>query len=209
MTHTWQVSLRKLLRLRFSLLFCFAGCLFPAIAYGNSDCYRHIYFENSLNCDFYFCSSGRASSPSLLEQKNGRLTVETKVFLTPPNALRLDLEKPSRRWALLALWIRVGKPERWLKFNPQCQLPDTISAGVTDASGENLSECTLAVNTLSQILARIIEVWMVQDVGKARLELECDPLCHPESLAKAEVPSSGPRANERPYTGVAKAASSR
>ncbi len=124
-------------------------------------------------------------------------------------------EKAQPELGLLALWTRVGKPERRLKFNPQRKLPDTVPSGVTDASGENLSECTLAgacagvEYTLSQILARIIEVWVVQDVGKARLELECDPLCHPESLAKAEVPSNGPRANERPYTGVAKAASSR
>src|ERR1700730_17019009 len=103
--------------------------------------------------------------------------------------------------------MRVGEPELGLKFNPQCQLPDAVSAGVTEASGENLSECAAAARSpLSQILARIIEVRVVQDIGKARLELECDPLRQPESLAKAEVPSSSPRANERSHASIAKAA---
>jgi len=101
---------------------------------------------------------------------------------------------------------RLFKLELGLKFNPQRHLPDTVSAGVTGARALDLSECALAVNTLSQILARIIEVWVVQDIGKASLELERDPFRQPESLAKAEVPSSSPRANERPYTCVAKAA---
>src|ERR1700687_5167480 len=95
MTHTWQISLRNLLRLGFVLLFCFAGCLFPAIAYGNSDYYRHIYFDNSLNSDFYFYSSGQASSPSSIEQKNWKLPVDTKIFLTPPNALRLEWQSQA------------------------------------------------------------------------------------------------------------------
>src|SRR3984893_5711777 len=95
MTHTWQISLRNLLRLMFSLLFCFASSLFPAIAQGNSDYYRHTYFDNSLNSDFYFYSSGQASAPSSLEQKNWRLPVETKIFLTPPNALRLEWQSQA------------------------------------------------------------------------------------------------------------------
>ena len=102
---------------------------------------------------------------------------------------------------------RVGEPELGLKFNPQCQLPDAVSAGVTEASGKNLSECAVAARSpLSQIVARIIEVRVVQNIGKATLELECDPLRHVESLAKAEVPGNSSRAYEGPYTCVAKAA---
>jgi hypothetical protein len=106
---------------------------------------------------------------------------------------------------------QVGKTELGLKFNPQCQLPDAVSSGVTQASGLNLSECAdyLAVRkslSFGQIVARIIEVWVVQDICKASLELQCDPFRQPEALAKAEVPSGSPRANERPYTCVAKAA---
>jgi len=65
------------------------------LARGNSDYYRHIYFDNSLNSDFYFYSSGQASRPSSLEQKNGRLPVETRIFLTPPNALRLEWQSQA------------------------------------------------------------------------------------------------------------------
>src|ERR1700680_2855588 len=81
-----QNSRRELSRLHLCSLFFIAAFLFPPLAYGNSDYYRHIYFDNSLTSDFYFYSSGHASSPSSLEQKNWKLPVETKVFLTPPNA---------------------------------------------------------------------------------------------------------------------------
>jgi len=51
-----------------------------------------------------------------------------------------------------------SKPETRLEFNSQRELSDAVAARVTDARGENLSECALTVNTLSQIVARIIEV---------------------------------------------------
>ena len=40
--------------------------------------------------DAYFFSSGNVSAPSTLQIINGKLPVETKVFKTPPNALRLE-----------------------------------------------------------------------------------------------------------------------
>ena len=64
--------------------------LFPFSLYGNTDYYRHTYFDNSLTSSSYFYSGGQAVSPSSLEQKDGRLPVETKTFFTPPNALRLE-----------------------------------------------------------------------------------------------------------------------
>lgn len=70
--------------------FFLAAFLFPAFARGNTDYYRHSYFDNSLTADSYFYSSGQASAPSSLEQTNGKLPVETGIFLTPPNALRLE-----------------------------------------------------------------------------------------------------------------------
>src|SRR6266850_6672378 len=91
----WQIPRRRLLGLPLALLFCIAAFLSPALARGNSEYYRHIYFDNSLNSDFYFYSSGQASSPSSLEQKNWKLPVETKIFLTPPNALRLQWQSQS------------------------------------------------------------------------------------------------------------------
>src|ERR1700694_3388848 len=133
MTHTWQISLRNLLRLGFVLLFCFAGCLFPAIAYGNSDYYRHIYFDNSLNSDFYFYSLGQASPPSSLEQKNWKLPVETKVFLTPPNALRLEWQSQAGGGWEAEVRV-VNLRNRFPAFSGEnlyiwCFAPQAISAG--------------------------------------------------------------------------------
>ncbi len=60
-----------------------------ALAYAKSDYYRHVIFDNSLTSDDYFYSTADASGQSFLEQKDRRLPVETKTFLTPPNAIRL------------------------------------------------------------------------------------------------------------------------
>ena len=67
----------------------------PAVAYGATEYYRHVVFDNSLNADYYFYSWGQASAPSSLEQKNWRLPVERKTFLTPPNAIRVEWESHS------------------------------------------------------------------------------------------------------------------
>jgi hypothetical protein len=56
-------------------------------------------FDNSLTSDNYFYSYAQASSPSLIEQKDGRLPVETRWFITPPNALRLQWQsEKSGSW---------------------------------------------------------------------------------------------------------------
>jgi hypothetical protein len=64
-------------------------CLLPSLAHATSDYYRHVIFDNSLTSDSYFYSRSQASGKSFLEKQSGRLPVETKVFLTPPNAIRL------------------------------------------------------------------------------------------------------------------------
>ena len=58
-------------------------------AAGDTEYYRHILFDNSLESDAYFYSTGKASSPSTLELEHGKLPVSKTVFFTPPNALRL------------------------------------------------------------------------------------------------------------------------
>ncbi len=69
------------------------------VSYGNTEYYRHSFFDNSLTNDSYFYSSGNASGPSLLELKNGKLPIENNVFLTPPNALRLEWQsQPGGSW---------------------------------------------------------------------------------------------------------------
>jgi len=72
------------------LLLPFLVVCFSAAAWGNTEYYRHVVFDNSLTPDSYFYSGGMANGSSFLELKNRRLPVETKTFLTPPNALRLQ-----------------------------------------------------------------------------------------------------------------------
>lgn len=64
-------------------------CVLSSLALG-SDYYRHVVFDNSLTSDVYFSSRGAANGASFLEVSKDRLPVETKTFLTPPNALRLQ-----------------------------------------------------------------------------------------------------------------------
>jgi hypothetical protein len=95
MSPTRQFSRRESSRFWFCALLFIAALLFPAFVYGDTDYYRHIYFDNSLTFDSYFYSNGQASAPSLLEQTNWRLPVESKIFLTPPNALRLEWQSQN------------------------------------------------------------------------------------------------------------------
>jgi len=100
-------------------------------------------------------------------------------------------------------------PRSRSELNPQRKLSDAVSAGVAEARGENLSECALAVSTLSQILARIIEVWVIGEIGKAAFELDHDSLRDPEVLSEPQGEVNGSGADKRSHAGVAKAASSR
>ncbi len=54
-----------------------------------SDYFTREFFDNSLTPDRYYYSSGEASGPSMLELRANKLPVDTEMFLTPPNALRL------------------------------------------------------------------------------------------------------------------------
>ena len=80
----------------FSLALFFAA---SSISRGTTEYYRHVLFDNSLTSDAYFYSHGLANGASSLELKNQRLPVETKIFLTPPNALRLQwTSQPNGGW---------------------------------------------------------------------------------------------------------------
>jgi exo beta-1,2-glucooligosaccharide sophorohydrolase (non-reducing end) len=68
---------------------CEALLLWSSLASANTEYYRHTIFDNSITPDAYFYSSAVANGASFIEQSNSRLPVETKTFLTPPNALRL------------------------------------------------------------------------------------------------------------------------
>lgn len=70
-----------------------------SFATANSEYYRHILFDNSLESDAYYYSEGRASSPSMLELVHGKLPVSGEIFFTPPNALRLKWRSvPGGGW---------------------------------------------------------------------------------------------------------------
>ncbi|MGB7849071.1 MAG: glucoamylase family protein [Candidatus Acidiferrum sp.] len=70
--------------------------LSPPGAVANDEYYRHTYFDNSLTHDYYFYSEAGATAPSFLEENRGKLPVESKYFVTPPNALRLTWESRER-----------------------------------------------------------------------------------------------------------------
>ena len=76
--------------LRFLLLLCFS-----AAALGSTEYYRHVIFDNSLTPDSYFYSHGMANGSSSLELKNQRLPVDQQIYLTPPNALRLQWQSQA------------------------------------------------------------------------------------------------------------------
>jgi exo beta-1,2-glucooligosaccharide sophorohydrolase (non-reducing end) len=71
-------------------VFLFAIVLSSFASAAADDYYRHTYFDNSLTRDAYFYSSAHATAPSTLVDKNGRLPVDSKIFFTGPNALRLE-----------------------------------------------------------------------------------------------------------------------
>jgi exo beta-1,2-glucooligosaccharide sophorohydrolase (non-reducing end) len=68
-------------------------------ARADSEYYRHSFFDNSLEPDAYYFSAGKASAPSTLALVNGKLPVDSKIFFTPPNALRLQWQsEPNGGW---------------------------------------------------------------------------------------------------------------
>jgi hypothetical protein len=108
------------------------GMVCCATAWGNTEYYRHVVFDNSLTPDSYFYSAGRANGSSFLELKDRRLPVETRTFLTPPNALRLQWQsQPDGGWEAE---IRVqGFRNRFPEFEGHnlyfwCYAPEAIAA---------------------------------------------------------------------------------
>lgn len=54
------------------------------------DYYNRLVFDNSVTSDYYYYSGGRSVFPSTLQLVAGQLPVDTKIFYTPPNSLRLQ-----------------------------------------------------------------------------------------------------------------------
>ncbi len=69
----------------------------PAAA--QSDYYRHVFFDNSQQLEHYFQSSAAQTEPSQLRSEHYRLPVESTVFRTAPNALRIEwTSAPGGSW---------------------------------------------------------------------------------------------------------------
>jgi hypothetical protein len=76
-----------------------AGLCFVRGAAAQSDYYRHVFFDNSHQAGAYWQSGTAATAPSRLESAGERLPVESKVFRTPPNALRIEWQSaPGGSW---------------------------------------------------------------------------------------------------------------
>ena len=103
---------------------------------------------------------------------------------------------------------RASDPEAILEFKSQRKLPNAVPAGVTGASFLNLSERTYGgiSSTLTQIVARIIEVGVVGEIGKAALELQLKPFRELEVLGQPRERLIVPGPTSDPTRSVAKAA---
>jgi hypothetical protein len=105
-------------RLRSMAVACLLVCLaIPATVFaigkGNPSFYdRHVFFDNSPSDDGFHSSSGWAIGPSTLELVDSTVPVETKHFVSPPNALRLSwTSAPGGDWqATLELTRRYARP---------------------------------------------------------------------------------------------------
>jgi len=56
---------------------------------------NQVFFENSLSPENYFYSSGKVTPPSTLELIGGKLPVESDIFISGPNALKLQWESAA------------------------------------------------------------------------------------------------------------------
>jgi exo beta-1,2-glucooligosaccharide sophorohydrolase (non-reducing end) len=78
-----------------------ALCLAATVqaAPGQNGYYAHVVFDNSQQPGAYWYSDAVAVAPSLLERSAGRIPVDSSVFHSPPNALRLAwTSQPGGGW---------------------------------------------------------------------------------------------------------------
>jgi hypothetical protein len=128
-------------------------CLLSPPLCASSDYYHHVIFDNSLTSDVYFYGAGEASGQSFLELSENRLPVETKIFLTPPNAIRLQWQSaPGSNWIaqIRAIEGRNRPPGLWGHnlyfwiFSPQpisaADLPKIVLSTAND--GQQVSEAS-------------------------------------------------------------------
>src|SRR5271167_1107091 len=78
---------RVVIKLLLLLLALFGGGTRARADQNYSD---QVFFENSLSPGNYFYSSGKVSPPSTLALIDGKLPVESDIFISGPNALKLQ-----------------------------------------------------------------------------------------------------------------------
>ena len=98
-----------------SLLFTLA---FAPVLHAQSTYYRHAFFDNSQEGDFYWNSTAQAAAPSTLELQHRKLPVETRWYLSPPNAIRLQWQS-LRGGGWDAEIHLVNFPNRWPELSGQ------------------------------------------------------------------------------------------
>ena len=70
------------------LLIAGLGAARPSAA--QSDYFRHVFFDNSNQREVYWPSTAAQTAPSELRSVGWRLPVESTVFRTAPNAIRIE-----------------------------------------------------------------------------------------------------------------------
>jgi hypothetical protein len=62
--------------------------------------YRHIFFDNGPRTSGYAYSTGKAVAPSILDVEGKTLPVDSRIFLTPPNSIRVSWQsRTGGAWA--------------------------------------------------------------------------------------------------------------
>lgn len=70
-----------------------------SLCLAQDDYVSHVLFANSITADSDFNTTASAVAPSTIEAAEGRIPVDTRIFLSPPNALRLAWKSvPDGSW---------------------------------------------------------------------------------------------------------------
>ena len=114
-------------------LFKMALLLFASVGDGDTLYYQRVLFDNSMAPDSYFHSGGKAVIPSVLRLTDGKLPVETGIYLTGPNALRLEwtstrggawtAEVQLQEWRTVKFTFRVSSSTSGVTARRLCNLP--------------------------------------------------------------------------------------
>ena len=77
-----------------------SGLALCAPARGQTEYYRHTFFDNGSRTGSYCYSSGKAVAPSTLELQDRKLPLDSVTFFTPPNSLKISWQSnPGGSWA--------------------------------------------------------------------------------------------------------------